>query len=78
MTAVRDAALRILEASPGEALHWTVVWDRALREGLIDPRTHPGARDELIRSLAAMARAGDIIRTSTGTYRAGTPHSGRK
>ncbi len=63
-----DAALRVLDATD-EALHWTVIWDRALREGLIDPMTQPDARDELMRWLAQAARSGLIEKTSTGTYR---------
>ncbi len=64
-----DAARRVLEET-GEELHWTVVWDRALRAGYIDPIREPGARDEVVRWLSHAARAGEIERTSTGTYRA--------
>ena len=64
-----DAAVRVLEAEPGTDLHWTVIWDRALREGLVDPRAQPGARDELVRALAREARGGRIEKTSKGTYR---------
>ena len=67
-----EAARRVLaEAEPGESLHWTVIWDRALRAGYLDPMTQPDARDELIRWLANAARSGEISKTSTGTYRAG-------
>jgi hypothetical protein len=62
-----EAALRILEEA-SEPLHWTVVWDRALRARYIDPMTQPEARDELVRWLAQAARTGEIDRTSTGTY----------
>lgn len=65
---VREAALKVL-AEAGEDLHWTVVWDRALRSGYVDAFTQAGARDEMIRELAAMAREGAIERTSKGTYR---------
>ena len=64
-----EAGLRVLVES-GEALHWTVVWDRALRAGYLDPMTQPGARDALVRWLAEAARSGEITKTSTGTYRA--------
>jgi hypothetical protein len=64
-----DAARRVLEGTD-ESLHWTVIWDRALREGYIDPMTQPRAREELMRWLAESARAGVIEKTSTGTYRA--------
>jgi len=63
-----DAALRVL-TDAGEPLHWTVVWDRALRAGYINPMTQPDARDDLIRWLAAATRDGTIEKTSTGTYR---------
>jgi hypothetical protein len=64
-----DAAARVL-AEAGEPLHWTVVWDRALRAGYINPMTQPDARDALMRWLAQAARNGAIEKTSTGTYRA--------
>ncbi|MFY9588393.1 MAG: hypothetical protein WAT66_13150 [Actinomycetota bacterium] len=63
-----EAAARVLDAAD-EPLHWTVIWDRALRDGLIDPMTQPDARDELMRWLAQAARSGEIEKTSTGTYR---------
>ena len=64
-----EAAERVL-AEAGEPLHWTVVWDRALRAGYVDPMTQPEARDALVRWLADAARKGVIEKTSTGTYRA--------
>jgi hypothetical protein len=63
-----EAALRVL-GDTDEALHWTVIWDRALRAGYLDPMTQPLARDVLIRWLSDAARAGEIEKTSTGTYR---------
>jgi hypothetical protein len=66
----REAALQVLAADPEADLHWTVIWDRALRAGLIDPRTDPDARAGLMRALADAAREGVIRKTSTGTYRA--------
>jgi len=63
-----EAALRVL-GETDEALHWTVIWDRALRAGYVDPMTQPLARDVLIRWLADAARSGEIEKTSTGTYR---------
>jgi hypothetical protein len=64
-----EAALRVLTEA-GAPLHWTVVWDRALRAGYIDPMAQPEARDELVRWLADAARSGAIAKTSTGTYAA--------
>ena len=65
-----EAARKVLEEDPDADLHWTVVWDRALKAGYIDPFTQAGARDELIAALAAAAKDGSIEKTSKGTYRA--------
>lgn len=64
-----EAARRVLDEAAGEALHWTVIWDRALRAGYVDPLTQRDARDALVRWLARAARDGDIEKTTTGTYR---------
>jgi hypothetical protein len=64
-----EAALQVLRDDPGAELHWTVVWDRALKAGYIDPFTQVDARDALIASLAAEAKAGRVEKTSKGTYR---------
>lgn len=65
----REAALRVLEEE-GADLHWTVVWDLALRRGYVDPFTQPDARDAFLRALAEEAREGGRVeRTSKGTYR---------
>lgn len=64
-----EAVRRVLDGAGGEALHWTVIWDRALKAGYIDPFTQRNARDEIVRALAEAARAGEIEKTSTGTYR---------
>lgn len=68
-----EAALRVLDEERGRDLHWTVVWDLALRRGYVDPLRDPGARDAFLRSLAEAARSGRIEKTSTGTYRSGHP-----
>lgn len=65
----REAALRVLDEDAGAALHWTVIWDRALRAGYIDPLADPDARDHFLRALSESVKSGDIERTSTGTYR---------
>jgi hypothetical protein len=65
----RDAALQVLRDDPGSDLHWTVIWDRALKAGYVDPFTQPDARDAVIAALAAEAKAGRVEKTSKGTYR---------
>jgi hypothetical protein len=67
-----EAARLVLQEAPGEALHWTVIWDRALTAGYLNPIVQPAARDALVRWLSTAARSGEIEKTSTGTYRART------
>jgi hypothetical protein len=64
-----EAALQVLRDDPGVDLHWTVIWDRALKAGYVDPFTQPDARDAVIAALAAEAKAGRVEKTSKGTYR---------
>ena len=64
-----EAARKVLEEEPGADLHWTVIWDRALKAGYVDPFTQAGARDEVVAALAAEARSGGLEKTSKGTYR---------
>ena len=64
-----DAALQVLRDEPGAELHWTVIWDRALKAGYVDPFTQPDARDAVVAWLASEAKAGRIEKTSKGTYR---------
>jgi hypothetical protein len=64
-----DAALQVLRDDPGADLHWTVIWDRALKAGYIDPFAQAGARNDVLSALAEHARAGTVTKTSKGTYR---------
>lgn len=66
----REAIVEILAGRAPADAHWTVVWDEALRRGLVNPMTDPGARTTFLRDLAEAARDGVIEKTSTGTYRA--------
>jgi hypothetical protein len=68
-----DACVRVLEEAAPEALHWTVVLDRALRGRLLDPFTEPDVRGAVVKSLAALAREGRITKVSTGVYQARKP-----
>lgn len=72
----REAALKVLTDDPDADLHWTVIWDRALKAGYIDPFTQAGARDEVVAALAAEARRGTVEKTSKGTYRAARASQG--
>jgi Fe2+ or Zn2+ uptake regulation protein len=64
---VRDAVLEVLSAA-GEPLHRTVIQDRALRAGLVDPFTTPDVRGAVYRALRALAREGVVERVGTGVY----------
>ncbi len=66
-----EAAIRILQDEGGGPLHWTVIQDRALRAGHLDPFTQPDIRQRLIAALAAAARApdGPLAKAGKGLYR---------
>jgi hypothetical protein len=64
---VAQAVLAVL-GDAGEPLHWTVIQDRALRAGSIDPFTTPDVRGEIQRTLHALARDGRVVKTATGVY----------
>ena len=66
----KEACLRVLGEAAGETLHWTVVLDRALTGRLIDPFTAPDVRGAVVKSLAALAKEGRVVKQGTGLYRA--------
>jgi hypothetical protein len=62
-----DAAIAILRDA-GEPLHWTVIQDRALRQGLIDPFVASDVRAQLLTALRDGVRAGVLERKEKGVY----------
>jgi len=62
-----DAAVVVLREA-GEPLHWTVIQDRALRRGLLDPFADPNVRGRLLAALRDGVRAGAIEKIDTGVY----------
>ena len=66
----REACLRVLEEAAPETLHWTVVLDRALTQRLIDPFTTPDVRGVVVKTLAALAKEGRVVKQGAGLYRA--------
>jgi hypothetical protein len=46
-----------------------VVLDRALRQRLLDPFTIRDVRGSVVKSLAALAREGRVVKQGTGVYR---------
>jgi hypothetical protein len=66
---VREAVLAVLDQA-GEPLHWTVIQDRALRAGLVDPFTTPDVRQAIQRALRALYAEGAVERAGKGVYAA--------
>jgi len=62
-----DAAVAVLRDA-GEPLHWTVIQDRALRSGLVDPFAVPDVRKRLLSALADGVRTGTLVKAGTGVY----------
>jgi hypothetical protein len=69
MVEVREAVLDVLGRAD-EPLHWTVIQDRALRGGLVDPFTTPDVRRAVQTALRELAREGVVERVGTGVYAA--------
>ncbi len=67
---VEAAVLRVLREE-SEPLHWTVIQDRALRAGYVDPFEVRDVRRQVMGALARMAKEGRVRRVSTGMYAAG-------
>jgi hypothetical protein len=63
-----DAAITVLRDA-AEPLHWTVIQDRALRGGLIDPFAVSDVRRTLLVALREGVRLGVLERARTGVYR---------
>ncbi len=63
-----DAVLLVLR-SAAEPLHWTVIQDRALREGYVDPFVIRDVRGEVLSALRALVAAGEVDRVEQGVYR---------
>jgi hypothetical protein len=61
------AVLAVLEDA-GEPLHWTVIQDRALRSGAIDPFTTRDVRGTVLRALRALVEEGRVVKPSKGVY----------
>jgi hypothetical protein len=66
----KEACVKILAEAGGETLHWTVVLDRALTQRLIDPFTTRDVRGVVVKSLAALAKEGRVVKQGTGLYSA--------
>ena len=71
-----DVSAAVLEVLPDadEPLHWTVIQDRALRSGAIDPFTTRDVRRAVLDALRALKAQGLVVATAKGVY---APAQGR-
>src|SRR5262249_17998928 len=69
LTAPREAVLAVLREA-GEPLHWTVIQDRALRGGTLDPFEHRDIRGAVLSALRALVDDGLAVKTAKGVYAA--------
>ena len=67
MSSTREAVLAVL-GDAGEPIHWTVIQDRALRAGYLDPFAQPDIRGAVVRALRALVAEGLVVRVETGVY----------
>jgi predicted transcriptional regulator of viral defense system len=67
-THLEPAVMTMLEEA-GEPLHWTVIQDRLLKTGAIDPFTTPDVRGLVARTLRDLTDRGSLTRVGTGVYR---------
>ena len=68
----RDAVLAVLREAE-EPLHWTVVQDRALRQGLLDPFEIGDVRRAVLGALRELTDEGSARRTTKGVYELAIP-----
>jgi hypothetical protein len=70
-----EAAVAVL-GEAGEPLHWTVIQDRALRRGLIDPFVVTDVRTRLLTALRDGVHVGTLVREGKGVYALADPVAG--
>lgn len=62
-----EAAVSVLREEGGP-LHWTVIQDRALKQGYLDPFTQRDIRKHLLEALARGTKEGKVTKEGTGVY----------
>jgi hypothetical protein len=67
-----EAAVTVLREA-GEPLHWTVIQDRALRQGYLDPFTQRDIRKQLLAALSRASKQGLVVKEGTGVYALPSP-----
>jgi hypothetical protein len=63
----RDAVVAILRDAD-EPLHWTVIQDRALRAGSLDPFEHRDVRGVVLGALRSLVAEGVVAKAGKGVY----------
>jgi hypothetical protein len=63
----RRAVLEVLDEAD-EPLHWTVIQDRALRTGRLDPFEIGDVRRAVLAALAGLTREGLVRKDAKGVY----------
>jgi hypothetical protein len=61
-------AVAAVVADADEPLHWTVIQDRALRSGAIDPFATPDVRRAVLQALHDLVDDGRLVVTAKGVY----------
>ena len=69
----RDAVLLVL-TDAAEPLHWTVIQDRALRGGMLDPFQIRDVRAAVHGALRELAADGAVVRHGKGVYSMAPPN----
>ena len=62
-----EAVLEVLRGAD-EPLHWTVIQDRALKAGSIDPFETRDVRKAVLAALRALVADGRAVKTAAGVY----------
>jgi hypothetical protein len=62
-----EAVLAVLRETD-EPLHWTVIQDRALRAGYLDPFETPDVRGAVMTAVRELVADGRAVKTATGVY----------
>lgn len=70
-----DAIVAVLEEA-GEPLHWTVIQDRGLRAGFLDPFELGDVRGAVLGALRALVADGRVRKDAKGVYSLAGPPVG--
>ena len=62
-----EAVVRVLADAEGP-LHWTVIQDRALRAGYVDPFETPDVRGSILGALRRVTAEGRVTKPANGVY----------